>query len=1142
MKSVRGSILRIFILALSLSLLSASFLIDKAMAAPWPCTIETEIGENLPTSYEPSGIVWSAEHNSLFLVSDNGYLTQLDTDGNIASSWAVGGDLEGVTLVERRGSYLYLGIEKPDDYIKEFDLSTGSLTGNSWSLTAWMTGPENSGLEALTFVPDGYHPYDYDLSSSGGLFYAGLQADGRIYVFNVDLSVSGSVSHVATLTPKPGTGDISGLHFCRETTTLYAIYDSAGLMLEMTTDGTILNEYTLPGNDQEGVTVIPSGSGSGKAYIAEDAGPELWRYEPYPTACIGLDASPPSVTARLVIIHHSCGSNWLANGNGNLGTKLNGSNYYVTETDYGWDAEPGDNLGNDTDTTDWPYWFNDTKMPYVYSNSYHSAYTNTIADPGGENEIIVFKSCYPCSEVGSSIDDEKAIYNSLLPYYSAHTDKLFILVTPPGETDVSSYLNTKELNDWLLDEDDGWLAGYGSNNVKVFDFYCVLSETDSHHRLLSGNIKHVFGASYDGTSPYHDGDNHPNAEGNQKATSEFLLLLNTYYHQWKGAAASLTTVQTDKVTGVMASSAVFNGTITDLGGASCDQRGFDYRLQGTGTWDQTAESGSYGTGSFSRSVSSLAPDKTYEYRSKAHNSAGWGYGSTMTFTTSSSEPNVQTDKATGVMASSAVFNGTITDLGGASCDQRGFDYRLQGTGTWDQTAESGSYGTGSFSRSVSSLAPGKTYEYRSKAHNSAGWGYGSTMTFTTSSAADSSSTYYLAEGSTDWGFSTWISILNPNNEPVTAQVFYMTDQGPVRRGGTPIPADSIITINPEADLGAEDFSTSVVCLENKPIAVERTMLWNGPDIHTSIGVEKPSDTWYFAEGSSNWGFETWLLIQNRCEEEAECQITYMTEGGLSIPVSVVIPPSTRHSYNMADFIGADDASIKVTSNKEIICERAMYRNNRREGHCSVGAVEPSTDYFLAEGSTDWGFTTYLLVQNPNDSPVKVHADYETTRGTPPCNPEHHTLPPHSRKTIKVNDVLGACDFSIHIVGDLPIIAERAMYWDNGTGEACHASLGLIKPYNKFYVPFGKTSDGWETFVLVQNSNGEDIDVAFKITGLDAFTDRVPANSRKTYNLSDITEPGDLGLIIESEDKIMVEKALYFDNRSGGSDTIGVPIE
>lgn len=247
-----------------------------------------------------------------------------------------------------------------------------------------------------------------------------------------------------------------------------------------------------------------------------------------------IDPARPSSIVKLLFIHHSCGSNWLSTDNGNLGTTLNANNYYVSESDYGWDAEPEDNLGDYTDTNNWGMWFNDTKAPYVYASDNHSAYpTNSLSNPGGENEIIMFKSCYPLSEVGASIDDEKTSYNSLLTYFSQNTDKLFVLITPPGETEVSSYVNTKELCNWLVDRTNGWLKDYAHNNVFAFDFYCVLSETDSHHRVSNGAIEYVYSADYDGTSPYHDGDDHPTSTGNQKATNEFIPLLNHYYNLWK---------------------------------------------------------------------------------------------------------------------------------------------------------------------------------------------------------------------------------------------------------------------------------------------------------------------------------------------------------------------------------------------------------------------------------------------------------------------------------------------------------------------------------------------------------------------------------------------------------------------------------
>ena len=108
-----------------------------------------------------------------------------------------------------------------------------------------------------------------------------------------------------------------------------------------------------------------------------------------------------------------------------------------------------------------------------------------------------------------------------------------MLVTPPGVTNVSSSALTQELCDWLVNRESGWLKDYAHKNVLVYDFYCTLSETFSHHTVTDGSETHVWDKSYDGASPYHDGDDHPNETGNQKATAEFIPLLNAAYNNWK---------------------------------------------------------------------------------------------------------------------------------------------------------------------------------------------------------------------------------------------------------------------------------------------------------------------------------------------------------------------------------------------------------------------------------------------------------------------------------------------------------------------------------------------------------------------------------------------------------------------------------
>jgi len=52
-----------------------------------------------------------------------------------------------------------------------------------------------------------------------------------------------------------------------------------------------------------------------------------------------------------------------------------------------------------------------------------------------------------------------------------------------------------------------------------------------------------------------------------------------------------------------------------------------------------------------------------------------------------------------------------------------------------------------------------------------------------------------------------------------------------------------------------------------------------------------------------------------------------------------------------------------------------------------------------------------------------------------------TMPPDSRTTVNVNANLPPTDVSIQVTGELPIMAERAMYWNNRGGG--HDSIGLM---------------------------------------------------------------------------------------------------
>jgi len=289
-----------------------------------------------------------------------------------------------------------------------------------------------------------------------------------------------------------------------------------------------------------------------------------------------LNPNPPSAPLRLIFIHHSTGEGWLADDQGGLGLALRDSNYFVSDTNYGWGP---DGIGDTTDIGHWFTWFrspnSSTYLNALYAEGeQNSEYSRLAQNPGGENKIILFKSCFPNSHLEGKPNDPpatgnnplrgqesasehmtvanaKGVYNDLLQYFAARQDKLFVVVTAPPltaqDSSPANAANARALNNWLVKE---WLSSYPHKNVFVFDFYNVLTsnggtlragvndlgqERGNHHRFWKGAAQHIQTAS-NNFSAYASApdDSHPTADGGKKATGEFVPLLNIAVHCWLG--------------------------------------------------------------------------------------------------------------------------------------------------------------------------------------------------------------------------------------------------------------------------------------------------------------------------------------------------------------------------------------------------------------------------------------------------------------------------------------------------------------------------------------------------------------------------------------------------------------------------------
>ncbi len=267
-----------------------------AQLPPFPGrTPGTDLTPALPVSYEGSGLLWHPVLRKLFAVSDDGRITRMEASGAMSTTASSAGDLEAITLADPTTDFVYVGVENPDS-IKEVRISTGATT-RVFDLTPWMTGPSNEGLEGLTFVPDPLDP-------EGGLFFAGEQADGKIYKFRLPIKTSATsttVTFLGSSQPVAGRIDIRELSFDRDTGNLWCIWFTPSVRIgQLTSTGTFVTEWAMVTAKPEGIAVKGC-----ELFVIQDNGAggasNLQRFDAFPSASacpsLATDTARASVAA-----------------------------------------------------------------------------------------------------------------------------------------------------------------------------------------------------------------------------------------------------------------------------------------------------------------------------------------------------------------------------------------------------------------------------------------------------------------------------------------------------------------------------------------------------------------------------------------------------------------------------------------------------------------------------------------------------------------------------------------------------------------------------------------------------------------------------------------------------------------------------
>ncbi len=197
------------------------------------------------------------------------------------------------------------------------------------------------------------------------------------------------------------------------------------------------------------------------------------------------------------------------------------------------------------------------------------------------------------------------------------------------------------------------------------------------------------------------------------------------------------TVTTNTVSSITTATAVCGGNVTADGGASVTAKGicWDVNPEPTTALLTKTNDGS-DVGSFVSNMSGLSAGTTYYVRAYATNAKGTAYGNQVIFQADSGAlPSLLTNSASNITSGSALCGGEVLTDGGSAITTRGICWNTISNPTITSGAvlELGN-GTGNFSGTVSGLQSNTTYYIRAFATNSAGTGYGNSVSFTTTTS------------------------------------------------------------------------------------------------------------------------------------------------------------------------------------------------------------------------------------------------------------------------------------------------------------------------------------------------------------------------------------------------------------------------
>ncbi len=318
---------------------------------------------------------------------------------------------------------------------------------------------------------------------------------------------------------------------------------------------------------------------------------------------------------------------------------------------------------------------------------------------------------------------------------------------------------------------------------------------------------------------------------------------------------------------------------------------------------------------------------------------------------------------------------------------------------------------------------------------------------------------------------TWLTILNQNSATMTATISLWEPNGTLHTSTTTVGANTrgTVKLNGIAGLPASSYTMkvhlSIPGLVERPMYLVDMSVASIPGATDYIGVSSPQADWYFADGltgfnahsgSSSKASERYILA-NPGSGTVHATVTfYKTDGTTVTTTPIALGPGQQQVVDAKDWLAAGDynGAHVNSSDGTLLADRFVglvyvgpvganhfagipLGDNTFNGSGGAtdtpGTTTPGQAYYFAEGYSGNDFAEYLELVNPGDTMATVTVSYLPTNASTAPTVMAYTVAPHQRVTVFANVVMVSQSFSMAVISDQPIVAERTLdFIYNGT--------------------------------------------------------------------------------------------------------------